>query len=524
MVCSIAVARRSNERRRVSVEISLIWSAPRESRGPVMSTDQSPLRKPFDRNIQVISDLTNILSEVHAQSPASATQGGNAQSEFAGNPILKDLRRSLEPEPNFRKPRNPVRKRSWALPELSVVARRALKSLAAVVILAALFVNPSLRLMTSTSAEAVINARVITLRAPIDGEVATQDEKIDVGTVYQSGAPVLRIVNARADRSRVDDLRRSISALEIESGSLAARLTYLKTRRKELADETALFQKVRAMLLEENAAEIDSQIAAAEAKQKEIDQTLSRSLSLKVAGFESAASLGRATRDSQVNLNEMASMKHRLEAAQVEIDATQRGMSVTDGYNDRPRAAELADAIDNQINELEAQLAEHKQRILDLSNAVADETVRFDAQAKAVLSAPVTGGLWEILTAPGEVVHRGQDLVKLLDCAGSVVTAAVSESTYNELKIGDPASFKLRGEQTEHAGKIIGLTGLAAAPSNFAILPASLEREPYRATIVVPDLTATSGCLVGRTGMITFKGQEGGLLRSAVNLLERLVL
>ena len=137
MVCSIAVARRSNERRRVSVEISLIWSAPRESRGPVMSTDQSPLRKPFDRNIQVISDLTNILSEVHAQSPASATQGGNAQSEFAGNPILKDLRRSLEPEPNFRKPRNPVRKRSWALPELSVVARRALKSLAAVVILAA---------------------------------------------------------------------------------------------------------------------------------------------------------------------------------------------------------------------------------------------------------------------------------------------------------------------------------------------------------------------------------------------------
>ena len=119
-------------------------------------------------------------------------------------------------------------------------------------------------------------------------------------------------------------------------------------------------------------------------------------------------------------------------------------------------------------------------------------------------------------------MHRGQELVKLLDCGGSVVTAAVSESTYNALRVGAPARFKLRGEQEEHVGKIIGLTGLAAAPSNFAILPASLEREPYRATIAVPDLAGSSNCMVGRTGMVTF-ATEGGIWRGVVDMLGRIV-
>ena len=55
--------------------------------------------------------------------------------------------------------------------------------------------------------------------------------------------------------------------------------------------------------------------------------------------------------------------------------------------------------------------------------------------------------MWEVLTAPGELVVRGQDLVRLLDCSGVVVTAAVSESVYNRLHIGQSATFRLRGEQ-----------------------------------------------------------------------------
>jgi hypothetical protein len=34
--------------------------------------------------------------------------------------------------------------------------------------------------------------------------------------------------------------------------------------------------------------------------------------------------------------------------------------------------------------------------------------------------APAKGTVWEMLTAPQEQVHRGQELVRVLDCGGAV--------------------------------------------------------------------------------------------------------
>src|SRR4029079_17257956 len=101
-------------------------------------------------------------------------------------------------------------------------------------------------------------------------------------------------------------------------------------------------------------------------------------------------------------------------------------------------------------------------------------------------------------------VQEGQDLLRILDCGGAVVTATVSESDYNELWIGQPATFQLRGETRAHPGTVVSLTGLTPASSNFAIEQAALRREPYHATIAVPDVAAMGECNVGRTGLVTF--------------------
>ena len=37
------------------------------------------------------------------------------------------------------------------------------------------------------------------------------------------------------------------------------------------------------------------------------------------------------------------------------------------------------------------------------------------------------GRVWEVLTANGEEVRVGQELLRVLDCGGAVVTATVSE-------------------------------------------------------------------------------------------------
>jgi hypothetical protein len=96
-------------------------------------------------------------------------------------------------------------------------------------------------------------------------------------------------------------------------------------------------------------------------------------------------------------------------------------------------------------------------------------------------------------------------LVRLLDCSGMVVTATVGEAAYNRLRVGDPARFRFRGENADHNGRIIGVTGVGAAPANFAIQPAALAKEPYRVTVALPNLATSGQCDVGRTGRVTFE-------------------
>src|SRR3990170_3896878 len=104
---------------------------------------------------------------------------------------------------------------------------RAAKTLVALALAAVLGWIPLQRLLQTTSAEATVNARLITLRAPIDCEIVSS-KGLDAGTVVESGDKILRILNRRADRSRLDDLRRTIAGLNAEVVALSHRLEQLK--------------------------------------------------------------------------------------------------------------------------------------------------------------------------------------------------------------------------------------------------------------------------------------------------------
>ncbi len=158
-------------------------------------------------------------------------------------------------------------------------------------------------------------------------------------------------------------------------------------------------------------------------------------------------------------------------------------MFIGDSYNDRPRSSQRADEVAQRLSEVAADIRERETHIASLRTEIAEETRRYEEIAAAELTAPVRGSVWEVMTAPGETVVRGQELVRLLDCSGVVVTATVGEAAYNRLRIGDTARFRLRGESTDHKGRIIGLTGVATAPANLAIQPSALAKEPYRVTV-----------------------------------------
>jgi multidrug resistance efflux pump len=361
---------------------------------------------------------------------------------------------------------------------------------------------PIQKLAPTSDVEAVINARVITLSAPIDGEVQTGPSLLEFDMPFARGDVLLRIVNERADRSRVDDLAREIQRLNDERPGIAARLADARMRQTDLTEQLHLFAEARTLQLEARQDELRAELAAAQAKNEEAKTTLDRFSTLASKGWTSRAQLNQAQRDGSIAEKSQAAAEKRLEAVGVELSAAQRGVFVGVGSNDRPRYMQRADQLEQQVNNLAENLAERDQRLVRLTEQLAGEKTRYGTLAAAEIIAPTKGGIWDSSVTPGQRVHRGQELLRALDCDRPVVTALLSEAVHNRLQVGSSAHFLPRGGREELAGQIIRFTPVSA--SNLAIQPSPVAGEAYYVTVSVPKLGEGGGCLVGRSGRLRF--------------------
>lgn len=363
---------------------------------------------------------------------------------------------------------------------------------------------PVQRLLQLSSVEAVVNARLITLRSPIEGVVSLPEGET-APMQFARNAVILTIDNPRADQTRLDTLRRDIGRLEDEKAALATRRDKVRQEADRLAAQTEAFRQGRIRQLEARSAEIRSEIAAAQARADEAGATVSRGTTLVKSGAYTTVDLDRAKRDQIVAREQQTAATRRLEAVAVELESARDGRFIGDSYNDRPQSAQRADEVAARLEDLQERGEVIDRQLTRLTNDLATETQRAELRERAQIRSPIAARVWELLTAQGEVVQRGQDLLRLLDCSDLLVTASVTESVFNRLKLGMPARFRPAGATATLPGAVTALTGIAGPRGNFAIEPSSLAREPYRVTVTVPGLDAAgAGCEIGRTGQVLF--------------------
>jgi multidrug resistance efflux pump len=386
----------------------------------------------------------------------------------------------------------------------STLARRVIKTVAALALAIALGWMPAQRLFLVTSAEATVNARVLTLRSPIDGQIVDWRRNSRVGTILHAGEVILRIENPRADRGALDELRRNQRALEHQRQTSDERLVQLERERTVQLAQFNAFSRFRISHIEARRDEIVADKQAATARLEASNASLQRASVLFNRGIQTQTGYDDIVREQKVASAALTAIERRLQAAEIELTAAREGIFVTDGFNDVPRSAQRASELGQMMAEMQATIAEQDRRLASLQSQLQEEADRYGVMSVAVMTSPTDGQIWENLTSPGEDIRRGQDLMRMLDCKATVVTAAVSEANFNKLKIGDKATFRLRGEGEELSGRVVGLHGLAATPANLAINQSTLAREPYHATIEVPALTTGDSCQVGRTGVVTF--------------------
>lgn len=404
-----------------------------------------------------------------------------------------------EPEPEPK----PVSKAPPSRPK-SPWPRRLLKTAIGLAVAVVVGWTPVLRMLELTSTEAVVNARLVTLRSPLEGEITAFAISPEIGAQTKEGGLVLRVVNPRADRARLDDLRRMIAEVGSQRPAFVTQIASLRRERERVSEQASAFQRGRIRELEARVEEATSALAAATATRTEADTAAHRAATLAQSGYGTKAGSEKAQRDLTVAIETENSLRHRLAGIAIELEATRHGSYIGDSYNDRPSSMQRIDELAVRITDLEAELQSRNERIKLLDVQLKKEESRYAELTEAEVVSPVTGTVWEMLVSPGEEVRRGQDLMRLLDCSGVVVTASVTETVYNRLRLGDSARFRLIGETTDHWGTIIRLSGLAAPPDNLAILPSSLVNAAYRVHVVIPEFVGSS-CAVGRTGKFVFQ-------------------
>lgn len=360
--------------------------------------------------------------------------------------------------------------------------------------------------LAGKSADAALNARLATLRAPLDGRLQLQVRTI--GARVAAGETVLEIQDDRFDATRLTDLERDRASTGADMERTAAQRGALEDARASLTSQARLYRQGRIRQLEARVAEARAVGDAAVARQREADATLKRANDLNDKGVQTAAAFERAKAGSDVAQQEIESARQRRTYLEAELASARDGVFIGDSYNDEPFSVQRLRDVELKLSDLAGEKIRFERRAQQLDEAISAERIRANRMSQSRLSAASAGVTWDFLVDDGEHVRRGQDLVRLVDCSTIAITASVSESLYNALQIGAAARFRLYNDGRVFPATVVRLAGTGAAGlyGNMAVAPSAEHLKHYDVTLSVPDLARDPdlACAVGRTGRVVF--------------------
>lgn len=375
------------------------------------------------------------------------------------------------------------------------------------------------QVVVRVSREAVINARIATIRAPMDGVVKTASGT--PGRAVHAGEPIGDIVDPTADDARLFQLQQDVHATERDRDALARRLADLRQSRAEAENQAEAYRLGRVEQDQLRVEEARASLAAAIARESDATAADNRGAALHARGFMADAAYERAQHAREVARQDTIAARKRLDALSVELQAARNGTYLGDNYNDVPSSFQRARELALRIEEAEATLDQLGRKHQALTAELAAEQKRLASRSSTALAAPIDGNLWTVQAASGEYVRKGQELFTVLDCSTVVVTASVSERDYNELRLGDPVRFRVSGSNREYSGTIMKL-GLTSTGRSFAIAP---EERNQQIAVQLDNLqdSPADRCAVGRTGEVVFEGREHGALGRIVERVRHLL-
>jgi multidrug resistance efflux pump len=369
------------------------------------------------------------------------------------------------------------------------------------------------------SNQAVVNARLSEVKAPLDGELGTVSlETGDVVTTDQVLAQ-LHVSDPTFRTAARDDLR-SQGDIEQEASRVGAALSasQLETRR---------YDEMYRQYLQHLTTDLDSQIrdaerdlavsqrkaAAASDELKRVQQGLAAHLVAKPAVDDASDRAEVAQRDVDAKSAQVRKLRQQLTDARAGyvLDPS----TAPAFLSERDHAAVDADRLREEKAALDARLAQVK-----ASNTASKQ---LPATETTVVS-PVAGTIWSRSVATGQTVQSGDELFHIADANSIHVEVWLDRRYGPQLSIGDTALVYLSGLGKELSGKVTSFEGTSRRRGDEEVNAIDLEPvhpDQYHVSIEL-DPKDRKAIYIGQSAKVLFPGSRHPLRAQAYFWLTRL--
>jgi len=373
------------------------------------------------------------------------------------------------------------------------------------------------RMLEVTSLDAVVNAKLVMVHAPIEG-VLTQSPP-PTGTVVRRGTILARIENPSLNRSQ-------LQLLQVDIATMEERVLALQRQLKDLAGLQARFQQQ----VDDHRTSLVGRV-----KQRVEDSTFHADLAkeeesrakLEWQEIEDLEKRGVALRSEQRarKYNWLAAQHKSTQAQQLltqakaEYEKAQKGDYVDESSGGPPYAQQRVDELTISATRIHAELSEAERRLEAAEISAKVEQERLELQSSQDVPAPSAGIVWRRYSHPGGKVGTGSELAQLQIFDEVFIDASVHRNDMRYVELGKSVAIRPIGSGTVLTGKVQAVMSQAALRQNlyFAVDGPNVNEDAQRVIIALDssgeqaaDLLARS-LTVGQRALVSFGNRANWL-------------
>ena len=365
------------------------------------------------------------------------------------------------------------------------------------------------RFVQPASLRGVVNAPIVTLRAPIDGKLIRGGAT--VGQAIPPGTDVFAVHDPRVDLHRKLDLQGRLSEAGQRVEALDQILSDLDRMAADLRERTTAYAAAESTRLQATITGQETAIADARQTFDSTRKWEDRVRALVAAGTAVEQRLEEATRARLLAQEGLSRAVAARQASLAALDAARQNIFVQNGFGGAAYAQQKYDEVRVRGLELTYQRTLARAEIGTLRAELEAETTRVAALREVAVPSAIGGMVVAVYVTPGTDVLRGNPLADVMDCSALYVEATISTGWFATPRAGDSVRVFLYGMGTAMAGRIRALRDPAMALDPSRGIPLS-DRENRQTLTAIIDIDPawraahqTEGCPVGQPASVRFQ-------------------